>query len=119
MRQARNGAMSLVNFIENYAYAGVAIGAVLEGEAVVALAGMAARSGHLNLLWVIAVAAAGGLVADSLAFSLGRLCGTHLVTRSRRLEAVRARVHRLLERHRVLPVLGIRFAYGVRIPALI
>jgi membrane protein DedA with SNARE-associated domain len=62
--------MSFASLIHHYAYAGLAVGVLLEGETAAALGGMAARTGYLSLPWVIAVATAGALVADALAYGV-------------------------------------------------
>jgi membrane protein DedA with SNARE-associated domain len=101
--------------VHHYAYAGLALGALLEGETVVALAAVAAREGYLSLQWVIAAGAAGGLAADALGFAVGRWCGPRLTKRWRRLAVLRARVRERLQRHGDRLVVGLRFAYGLRV----
>jgi len=101
--------------IQSYGYAAVGMGAFLEGESVLLLAGAAAARGHLSLPAVIAVAAAASFVGDQLFFQVGRRHGSALLARFPALAPGAARASTLLERHHVLLILAVRFLYGLRI----
>lgn len=108
-------AFDLPALVDSYGYAAVAIGAFLEGETVLALAGLAAHRGYLDLWTVIAVAAVAGFAGDQLYFFLGRRHGARLlarypdaVARAHRFDALFARWHAPL-------IIAIRFMYGFRI----
>ena len=60
--------MDLQNFIENYGYVTILIGTFLEGETILALAGLAAHQGYLLLPGVILAAFLGSLCGDQLFF---------------------------------------------------
>ena len=60
--------MDLQSIIENYGYAAILIGTFLEGETILALAGLAAHQGYLALTWVILAAFLGSLCGDQLFF---------------------------------------------------
>jgi membrane protein DedA with SNARE-associated domain len=107
--------------LENYGYIAVFIGALLEGETVLVMAGFAAHRGLLHLPWAIAVAAAGGFIGDQFFFALGRYRGRQILARFPSVQRQSARVEDLIYRHRTWLILGVRFMYGLRVagPVLI
>jgi len=90
-------------------------GALLEGETVLALAGLAAHRGYLALPLLIIVGATGGFLGDQVYFALGRRLGLRVFARFPRLEPRAERVAALIERHPELCVIMVRFMYGLRI----
>ncbi len=107
--------------LESYGYIGVLVGALLEGETVLVMAGFAAHRGLLYFPWVVAVAAAGGFLGDQLFFALGRYRGRQMLVRFPSVQRQAVRVEELIRRHSVWLILGVRFMYGLRIagPVLI
>jgi membrane protein DedA with SNARE-associated domain len=101
--------------ISQYGYLAVAIGCLLEGETVLALAGFAAHSGHLGLPQVIVVAALAGFAGDQFFFWLGRRHGGEVLRRWPAVKGRAERVQALIERHHEWLIVGLRFAYGLRI----
>ena len=101
--------------IQSYGYPLTFIGALLEGETILTLAGLAAHRGHLAwpVLWPLA--AAGGILGDVIYFALGRRYGAELLARWPRFTPAIERVHRLVHRNPALAVIVVRFLYGVRI----
>jgi undecaprenyl-diphosphatase len=96
---------SVVRLVESYGYAVVfvfvaieSLGIPLPGETVLVTAGALAALGHLSIWWVIAIAAAGGIVGDAAGYWIGRLGGLALLKRygryvhfdEHKLEKVRA-----------------------------
>jgi membrane protein DedA with SNARE-associated domain len=106
--------MDLSALIAAYGYPVVFAGALLEGETILVLAGVAAHLGYLSLAKVIAAAALGGFLGDQLYFFLGRRYGLAALDRFPAAKAVAPRVEALVVRHRRLVVPALRFAYGVR-----
>lgn len=106
--------MDLASLIEQYGYAAVLAGCLLEGETVLALAGLSAHRGYLALPWVIVIATFGGFIGDQFYFFLGRRFGPRLVSRYPQLEPGIARVDALLDRYGTWLILGVRFMYGLR-----
>jgi membrane protein DedA with SNARE-associated domain len=108
----------LSDFIANYGYYALFVGTFLEGETILVLGGLAAAAGDLNLGLVIVVAFCGSLAGDQTVFFIGRFLGTRILgwlTANRPWRQARVdKVHRLLERHHVLLLLGFRFLYGLR-----
>ena len=96
---------SVARLIETYGYAVVflfvaieSLGIPLPGETVLITAAALAALGHLSIWWVIAIAAAGGIIGDAAGYWIGRLGGLALLKRygrfvhfdERKLEKVRS-----------------------------
>ena len=105
---------TLILLVQNYGYAMVFIGTLLEGETIVALAGFAAYGGHLKLELIIPIAIVGALLGDQFFFYFGRHNGRGFLSRRPHLEAKVERVHSLLERYHGWIIFGSRFMYGFR-----
>jgi membrane protein DedA with SNARE-associated domain len=105
----------LADLVTQYGYWAVLAGTLLEGETILALAGYAAYRGHLALPGVIAVAFVGSTLGDQFFFFIGRRFGKGLLERSTRLQRQAIRIDRLLVRHHGPLIIGVRFAYGLRI----
>jgi membrane protein DedA with SNARE-associated domain len=106
--------MDLAALVQTYGYPAVFAGTLLEGETVLALAGLAAHRGYLALPWVIAVAALGGFLGDQIYFLIGRRNGPRVLARFPRFAPGIDRIHRLLERYGAPIVVLVRFLYGLR-----
>lgn len=107
--------MNLQQLIADYGYYAVFIGSLLEGETVLVMAGFAAHRGYLDLPWVIAVGAAAGFAGDQFYFWLGRRHGAGVIARLPAIAQRTERVHALIERHHEWLIVGLRFAYGLRV----
>ena len=107
--------LDLPALIQSHGYLVLVIGCLLEGEALLALAGFAAHQGYLHLPTVIAVATAAGFAGDQIFFWIGRRHGDWALARLPSASTHVQRVHRLVERRGVLVVVLVRFAYGLRI----
>jgi membrane protein DedA with SNARE-associated domain len=107
--------MTLQQLIETYGYLAVFVGALLEGETVLMLAGFAAQRGYLELPWVITVALIGGFLGDQFYFFLGRRYGKRITARYPVVHERAAKVHEWLHRYHAPLIVGIRFMYGFRI----
>jgi len=107
--------MDLPGLIDTYGYWAVALGAFLEGETVLALAGLAANRGYLDFYTVVVVAMVCGFAGDQFYFFLGRRKGARILER---FPDARERAHRfddLLRRWHAPLIVMIRFMYGFRI----
>jgi membrane protein DedA with SNARE-associated domain len=107
--------VDLPGLIDTYGYLAVAIGAFLEGETVLALAGLAAYRGYLDFYTVVVVAMICGFAGDQFYFFLGRYKGARIL---QRFPHARERAHRfddLLKRWHAPLIVMIRFMYGFRI----
>lgn len=102
-------------FIGPLGYVAVFLGTMLEGETVLALAGLAAHHGYLWFPLVVAVAVVGAFIGDQIFFFIGRRYGNRILARFPSLAARAPRVHELLRRWDLLAVVLVRFLYGLRI----
>ncbi len=107
--------MDVAGLIQSYGYPALAVGTVLEGETILIAAGFAAHRGYLNLFAVIGIAALCGFIGDQFFFWLGRLRGPAALKRWPAVARQSERVHRLIERYHASVIIGVRFAYGLRI----
>jgi membrane protein DedA with SNARE-associated domain/membrane-associated phospholipid phosphatase len=101
---------SVTRLVESYGYAVVflfvaieSLGIPLPGETVLVTAAALAALGHLSIWWVIAIAAAGGIVGDATGYWIGRLGGLALLKRYGRVvhfdEHKLEKVHAFFDRH--------------------
>lgn len=113
--------MNLGNLIATHGYWVLAIGCLLEGETTLILAGFAAHLGYLNPVAVLAIASTAGFVGDQFFFWLGRRHAETVLARWPSVTAKTERIHRLIERYHAAVIIGVRFAYGLRVagPVLI
>lgn len=107
--------MTLGTLIETHGYWVLAVGCLLEGETVLVLAGFAAHRGYLNPLAVIGIASTAGFLGDQFYFWLGRRHGPAVLARWPSVARQTDRLRRLIDRYHTAVIIGIRFAYGLRI----
>jgi membrane protein DedA with SNARE-associated domain len=107
--------MDLANLVGTHGYWVLVVGCLLEGETLLVLAGFAAHRGYLDLGLVIALASAAGFAGDQAYFWLGRRHAGAMLARFPSIERQAQRVQRLVERYPRLSIVGVRFAYGLRI----
>jgi membrane protein DedA with SNARE-associated domain len=107
--------MDFPALIDSYGYATVLAGAFLEGETILALAGLAAYRGYLDFTVVVGLAMLMGFAGDQFYFYLGRTRGHRVLARfpdarerAERFDAMLARWHAPL-------IIAIRFLWGFRI----
>lgn len=96
-------------------YVTLFLGTFLEGESVLALAGVAASYGYLTFEYVVAVAALGAFLGDQACFYVGRRYGASILARYPKLAAKAPRIERLVRRWDAPAVIVLRFLYGLRI----
>ena len=107
--------MDLGALIETHGYWALAAGCVLEGETMLVLAGLAAQRGYLDPFAVLAIASSMGFIGDQIFFWIGRRHGAAVLRRWPSIAAKAGRVHALIERNQTGIIIGVRFAYGLRI----
>ena len=105
----------LGQLLSDYGYWAVFVGTLLEGDAILVLAGFAAHQGYLSLPLTLAIAFVGGTLGDQLFFLVGRLWSQSLLIRFPRSAPRVQRIRELLDRHHAPIIVGIRFMYGLRI----
>lgn len=101
----------------SFGYLALLAGALLEGETVVFLAGVAAQHGYLWFPAVVAIAIAGGFISDQTLFFVGRRYGNRVLARFPSVAARAPRVQALVKRWDVLAIIAVRFLYGLRTAA--
>lgn len=107
--------MDIPGLIAHYGYLAVIGGALLEGETVVALAGLAAHRGYLDFRVVVGVAMVAAIAGDQFYFFLGRYRGGQVLARFPDVKAKAQRVDEFLERWQAPFIVVLRFLYGFRI----
>jgi membrane protein DedA with SNARE-associated domain len=107
--------VDLAGFVDSYGYLAVFIGAFLEGETILALAGLAAFRGYLDLYKVVAIALVAGFLGDQFYFFLGRFKGHQVLSRFPSMHRRAQRFDALLSRWHAPLIVGIRFMYGFRV----
>ena len=107
--------MDLAGLIESYGYIAVFVGAFLEGETILALAGFAAYRGYMEFWTVVVVAMFAGWLGDQFYFFLGRYKGQQILSRFPHAHERAQRFDAMLARWHAPLIIGIRFMYGFRI----
>ena len=108
-------AWDLAGLIASYGYWLLAVGCLLEGETVLLLAGFAAHRGHLDPFAVVVVASVAGFTGDQFYFWLGRRHGARVLARRPAWARQAGRVQALMQRWDAAFIIGVRFAYGLRV----
>ena len=105
----------LPGLIDSYGYLAVFVGAFLEGETILALAGLAAYRGYLDFWTVTVVALIAGFAGDQFYFFVGRFNGQRILARFPDTHRRAQKFDTLLARWHAPLIMGIRFMYGFRI----
>ncbi len=100
--------------IARFGPAAIILGAFLEGETAVLLAGAGIALGVLDFWTVVFAALAGSLAGDQFFFWLGRLRGGAFLASRPRFEAGVRRAGEMLLRRRRILLATYRFIYGLR-----
>ncbi|MBF0475433.1 MAG: DedA family protein [Deltaproteobacteria bacterium] len=106
--------MAVDHYLYQFGYLALFIGAVIEGETFVLLAGLAAYNGILSLQWVLFWAYFGAMVGDQSFFFLGRLRGREFLDRRKNWRDRCGKVFHWLHTHQIMVLLFYRFIYGFR-----
>ncbi|MBT4880576.1 MAG: DedA family protein [Alphaproteobacteria bacterium] len=104
----------LEQFIYDYGYWMIIVGALIEGEALLLLAGAFAYHGFFSLPLVMLISYVGAIIHDQLLFFLGRYGGTWLLKRCPKWAKKTERVFKLMKKYDNIFILGFRFIYGIR-----
>lgn len=107
--------MNIPELIDSYGYIAVFVGAFLEGETILALAGLAAYRGYLDFKLVVLTALFAGFIGDQFYFFLGRYKGQQILARFPNMERRAHHFDALLSRWHAPLIVGVRFMYGFRI----
>lgn len=108
----------LEQLVTRYGLVAVFIGAAVEGDLTLILAGVFAHLGYFPLPLAMAAAAAGGYLGDLAWFSLGRARGPRF--RAGRLyRRVGPRIERLAARLGPAQLIASRFIYGIKAASMV
>jgi membrane protein DedA with SNARE-associated domain len=106
--------MDFAKLVAEHGYLITFLGALIEGETVLTLAGLAAHRGYLHLPALIALASLGSCIGDQVYFLIGRRYGKRLIARFPRFKPAVRRVDALVVRYAGVAVIAVRFLYGLR-----
>jgi membrane protein DedA with SNARE-associated domain len=102
------------DYLAEFGYLAVAVGALLEGETILLLAGFAAQQGVLELPLVLLLGIIGAFAGDQFWFHVARRQGGRWLAHRPHLLARAAGALAALERHATLFILSFRFILGMR-----
>lgn len=101
-------------YVADWGYAILFVWSILEGELGLIFAGIAAHTGHLNVLLAIFVAGLGGFVGDQIYFYIGRFNKGFIQRKFKNQRRKLALAHLLLQKYG-WPIIFIqRYMYGMR-----
>jgi membrane protein DedA with SNARE-associated domain len=104
--------------LARYGTLAIFVGAALEGDATLVLAGVVAHLGLVSLRDAILAGCAGGLLGDCLWYGVGRVAGPR-IRRAAVYAHVGPIVERLANRFGLGQIVIARFVYGTRIASMI
>jgi len=104
----------IISFITTYGYAAVFLGCLIEGEALVIIAGFLAFLGELHLPLVMLMAFSGTIISDLSWFLIGRYSSDHFLNRWAWLRNLSHHSVRLIGVRPKTMAFSMRFMYGFR-----
>jgi len=107
----------IIQLLQNYGLIIVFIGAVIEGETILLLAGLLIHQGILSFPYTVIVAALGAVVGDQIWFHVGKHFGERILLRFPHLEYGAKKIRPWLSKRADLVAVGNRFIYGARTAA--
>jgi membrane protein DedA with SNARE-associated domain len=100
-------------------YVGLAVGAFLEGEVIVILAGLLAHAGYLSIFWVIVIAILATFAGDQFFFYIGKHKSQRIFSLFPHLAKQVEKSKGMISAHQNKIMATFRFLYGLRIATLI
>jgi len=105
--------LAIEELVQQYGYAIILAGSLVEGQPVMLFGGFAAHRGHLQLVpWVILAGAVGNFLSMQAWFLAGRRFGRPLIERRPHWSARVEQVQGWLTRYEALLIIMIRFLVG-------
>ncbi|HCU05979.1 MAG TPA: hypothetical protein DIC42_00100 [Holosporales bacterium] len=104
----------IIEFIKDWGYLAVFLGALVEGESIILTASALAYAGFLNIYIVAVVAFFSTIFAEQTCYLIGRHYGPGLFDRLPRLKPAANKAFSILKRIDVWFILTCRFIYGIR-----
>lgn len=105
---------TFIPYIHEYGYWILIIGALIEGESILLMAGGAAYFGYFSLPTVMLVSFIGAIIHDQLLFAVGRISGKNLLQKSPYWKKKSTKAFSLLHKYNYWLIMGFRFVYGIR-----
>jgi membrane protein DedA with SNARE-associated domain len=104
--------MHIEQLLDQYGYLAVFVGVIIEGPITLTLAGLLVHQGYMSLFGVCASSFAGVFLVIELFYFIGMVAGNHLMTRWPNWGKYHSRFTALLERYKIVFLLGFRYLYG-------
>jgi membrane protein DedA with SNARE-associated domain len=105
--------LSVEELVQQYGYAIILAGSLIEGQPVMLFGGFAAHRGHLELVpWVILAGAVGNFLSLQAWFLIGRRFGRPLVEKRPHWSARIGKVQTWLMRYEAMLIIAMRFFVG-------
>lgn len=98
-----------------FGYLAVFLGAIAEGETLILLAGGLAHQGYFSIWKILGLSFIGTLIADQVLFYLGLIHGERMMAKWPKIAAKTEKVFNFLRKYNTLYILSFRFFYGFRI----
>jgi len=107
--------MHTAELLQHYGYAAIFFAGLFEGETILLLGAYAVHQGYLQMPLVVACGAAAAFLSDQFYFFLGRRRGPMIAEKYPRIQQRLDKVRGFVDRHPVAIVMGMRFAWGLRV----
>lgn len=104
--------MNIEHWLDQYGYWALFCGVLLEGPITLSLAGFLAHQGYLNIFAVLATAFLAVFLMVEIGYFIGLAFGRYLLARRPFWRRNQERFAALLDRHRLLFLLGFRYIAG-------
>lgn len=103
-----------IEFVKNWGYVAVFLGALVEGESVILSASALAYAGYLNIYYVGIIAFFSTTLSEQTFYMIGRHYGMSIFDRHPRFKPAADKAFALLKKIDVAFILTCRFIYGIR-----
>ncbi|MDR1946111.1 MAG: DedA family protein [Desulfovibrio sp.] len=110
----RSSGKDPAELLGEWGYLIIVVWTFLEGETIVILAGMTAKSVGLEPHFIALSAFCGSFASDQVMFSLGKHKGVYVLAKFPRIAKNMDKAARLFRKYDTAMILGFRFIYGVR-----
>lgn len=107
--------MHTSHLLQEYGYYAIFFAGLFEGETILLLGAYAVHQGYLQMPLVVVCGAAAAFISDQFYFFLGRRRGATIGEKYPRIQQRLDKVRGFTDRHPVAIVMGMRFAWGLRI----
>lgn len=105
---------SITEFVAQWGYIAVFLGALIEGETVIFTAGYMAYKGVLSLPMIMLIAFLGTLLSEQVFYFVGRHYKERIIEKFPRFKPPLIKALEMLKKYDTLFILSSRFIYGIR-----